>query len=143
LGKFGDVVLDPAVGGIDVGNGTIQILYGDFDSAISAGRFTTGVFKRRLQTDPTDRNTAPNMRVTAEEFQDPAGRHIYIPVIKIDYTAPGAQQGPGGPGGFRPKPVVIKPVGQGRLVLGDNLRPLGLLDGNRLLKIDDQAAKSP
>lgn len=112
FGKFGDVVLDQAIGGIDAGDGTIRVIFGDGDLALSAGRFTTGIFKRRLQTDPADRDSAPRMRVTVDEFQDPAGNPLFVPVIDI--------------AGF----------GKGRLVLGDNLRPLGVQSGSTLIKID-------
>ncbi|MBX9687766.1 MAG: hypothetical protein K2X27_13755 [Candidatus Obscuribacterales bacterium] len=114
LGKFGEVVLDPALGGVDAGDGTIRIVFGDYDAALSAGRFTTGVFKRRLQSDPQDRSTAPRMKVTVDEFQDPAGTPLFVPVLDIDG------------------------LGAGRLVLGDNLRPLGIQNSTNLITIDQK-----
>lgn len=113
-GKFGDVVLDTAIGGVDAGDGTIRIVFGDHDSALSAGRFSTGIFKRRLQTDPNDRMTAPSIKVTVDEFQDLAGTPLFVPVLDI------------------------RGVGAGRLVLGDNLRPLGVQNAEALISIDQK-----
>lgn len=112
FGKFGDVVLDTAKGGVDAGDGTIRIVFPDFDSALSAGRFTTGIFKRRLQTDPQDKSTAPSMKVTVDEFQDTSGASLFVPVLDI------------------------RGIGAGRLVLGDNLRPLGIQNATDLILID-------
>ena len=114
FGKFGEVVLDTARGGIDAGDGTIRPIFSDYDAALAAGRFTTGIFKRRLQTDPKDRDTAPSMKVTVDEFQDPTGASMFVPVIDI------------------------KRVGAGRLVLGDNLRPLGIQNSVNLITIEQK-----
>lgn len=118
-GKFGEVVLDTARGGVDAADGTIRPVFSDYDAALSAGRFTTGIFKRRLQTDPKDKTTAPSMRVTIDEFQDPAGAGLFVPVIDING------------------------IGKGRLVLGDDLRPLGIQNSTHLITIEQKSKRGP
>jgi hypothetical protein len=110
-GQYADVVLNPAVGGIERPDNWVQSLYGNHEDARASARFVAGIFRRRLRTDAHDKATEPGTRTYTQPLRTPDGKTYFLPGIHIEGMDPGT------------------------VVLDRRLQPAGLLDHLGVQKI--------